>query len=158
MKAVLRKYSKASLVIPGPFTRHTKKLIDLTRKLGIEDKVLFLGKVSENDLQKLYQHSAVYSYPSPEEDFGLGPLEAGGWGVPTVAWRHGGPTVTVEDGVTGFLAEPYKVSNYAKLMFKLLNDQKLRAKMGKAAWERTKDVFSWDKHTDIIEKSILQLV
>jgi glycosyltransferase involved in cell wall biosynthesis len=158
MKKVLGKYPTVSLVIPGPFTRHTKKLINLAKKLDVGDKVLFLGEVSEIDLQKLYRYAAVYCYPSPEEDFGLGPLEAGGWGVPTVAWNHGGPTVTVEDGVTGFLAEPYKVSNYAKLMLKLLNDQKLRAKMGKAAWERTKEVFSWDKHTDIIEKSILQFV
>jgi glycosyltransferase involved in cell wall biosynthesis len=156
MKKVLREYSKVSLVIPGPFTRHTKKLIDLTKKLGIEDKVLFLGKVSENDLQKLYRHSAVYCYPSPEEDFGLGPLEAGGWGVPTIAWNHAGPTVTVHDGVTGFLAKPYDVSEYAKAINKLLGDPFLRAKMGKAAWERTKNVFSWKNHIDTLEKSILQ--
>lgn len=156
MKAVLRKYPKVSLVIPGPFTKHTKKLIDLTKRLGIVDKVLFLGEVSENDLQKLYQHSAVYCYPSPEEDFGLGPLEAGGWGVPTVAWNHAGPTVTVHDGVTGFLAKPYKISDYAKLILKLLNNQKLRAKMGKSAWERTKEVFSWDAHVDKLESSILR--
>src|SRR3990172_7605324 len=158
MKAVLRKHPKASLVIPGPFTRHTKKLIDLAKKLDIEDMVIFLGKVAENDLQKLYRHAAVYCYPSPEEDYGLGPLEAGGWGVPTVAWRHGGPTVTVEDGVTGFLAEPYKISYYAEAILKLLGNQKLRAKMGKAAWERTKNVFSWDNHVDILEKSILDIM
>lgn len=154
MEHVLRKYPDAKLVIPGPFTEHTKFLINLAKKLGIEDKILFLGKISELDLQKLYRHCAVYCYPSPQEDFGLGPLEAGGWGVPTVAWNHAGPTVTVEDGVTGFLAKPYKTTDYAKKMLLLFKDPELRAKMGQAAWERTKNVFSWENHVDILEKSI----
>jgi len=64
----------------------------------------------------------------------------------------------VEDGVTGFLAEPYKISDYAEAILKLLGNQKLRAKMGKAAWERTKNVFSWDNHVDILEKSILDIM
>lgn len=151
-------YKKAKLVIPGPFTKHTRFLKKKAKDYSIEDKILFLGKVSEGDLQKLYQHAAVYCYPSPQEDFGLGPLEAGGWGVPTVAWDHGGPTVTVKDGVTGFLAEPYEVEDYADKILKLLKNPKLRAKMGKAAWRRTKDVFSWKNHIDILEKSILQTV
>lgn len=158
MTYVLKEFPDAKLVIPGPFTEHTKKLIKLAKKLGIEDNIFFLGSVSEKELQKLYRHCAVYSYPSPEEDFGLGPLEAGGWGVPTIAWNHAGPTVTVEDGVTGFLAEPFKVKDYAKKMIKLFKDQKLRAKMGKAAWERTKNIFSWDNHVDILEKSTLQII
>ena len=158
MEKVLKKYPRAKLVIPGPFTAHTKKLIKLAENLNIKDKVYFLGQISEADLQKLYRHCAVYCYPSPEEDFGLGPLEAGSWGVPTVAWNHAGPTVTVEDEVTGFLAKPYEVSDYASKMLKLFKDQNLRAKMGKAAWERTKKTFSWNKHTDILESSILQFV
>ncbi len=151
---VVKKEKDAKLVIPGPFTDHTKNLKRLAKDLGIEDKVFFLGQISDKDLQRLYRHAAVYCYPSPEEDYGLGPLEAGGWGVPTVAWNHGGPTITVEDRVSGFLAEPYNVSDYAKHMQTLFGNQKLRAKMGKAAWKRTREVFSWKNHNDILEASI----
>lgn len=158
LKKILKKYPKALLVIPGPFTAHTETLQKLARKLGIERRVLFLGQISETDLQNLYRHAAVYLYTAPEEDFGLGPLEAGGWGVPTVAWNHAGPTVTVEDGVTGFLAKPYKTTDYAQKMLKLFTDPELRAKMGQAAWERTKEKFSWDAHVDTLEKTILQVV
>lgn len=158
LKEVVKKYPKAKLVIPGPFTEHTKELIKLSEKLGIKEKVYFLGQVSEKDLQRLYRHCTVYCYPSPEEDFGLGPLEAGGWGVPTVAWNHAGPTVTVDDGVTGFLAEPYKIKDYALKILRLLEDPRLRAKMGRAAWERTNSKFSWDNHIDILERSILRFI
>ena len=158
LKVILKTYKKVNLVIPGPFTQHSKALVRQAKKQGIEDKIYFLGQISESDLQLLYKNCAVYCYPSPEEDFGLGPLEAGGWAVPTVAWNHAGPTVTVEGGVTGFLAEPYDIDDYAEKILKLLGNPSLRVKMGKAAWERTKEVFSWENHVDILEKSILEFV
>lgn len=154
MKQVLKKEPQASLIIPGPFTPHTPKLINLSKRLKIDQKVLFLGQISEKDLQKLYQEAAVYCYPAPDEDFGLGPLEVGAWGVPTVAWNHGGPTVTVVHGKTGYLAKPYKVEDYAKGIIMLLSDPKKRAQMGKAARKQIQDNFSWEKHVDILEKEI----
>ncbi|MCJ7827879.1 glycosyltransferase, partial [Patescibacteria group bacterium] len=91
-------------------------------------------------------------------DFGLGPLEAGGWGVPTVAWKHGGPTVTVEDGVTGFLAKPYQTDDYAAKIRILLQDRKKRAKMGQKAWERTRDKFSWEVHLIKLDEEIKKVI
>ncbi len=151
---LLEKHQKVNLVIPGPFTEHTKSLIRLAKDLNIEQNIYFTKAISERSLQRLYRNACVYCYPSPQEDFGLGPLEAGAWSVPTVAWNHAGPTVTVENGVTGLLAEPYKISDYAEKMLMLFRDKKLRGKMGKAAFERTKNQFSWEKHLDILEKSI----
>jgi len=157
MFRVIKKFPKANLVIPGPYTEHTKHLVKLVKELGIEEKIFFLGQVKEGDLQKLYRNATVYCYPSPEEDFGLGPLEAGGWGVPTVAWNHAGPTVTVENEVTGFLVTPYKISEYAEKMIRLFKNPSLRIKMGKAAWERTSKKFNWNKHIDVLEESINKL-
>ncbi len=154
MKHVLKKAPEATLVIPGPFTPHTPKLINLSRRLKLDKKVLFTGQISERDLQKLYQEAAVYCYPSPDEDFGLGPLEAGAWGAPTVAWNHGGPAVTVVHGKTGYLAKPYQVDDYAKGIIFFLSDPKKRAQMGKAAWKQVKDNFSWDRHVDILAGEI----
>lgn len=156
MEKVVKKTPGATLVIPGPYTSHTSKLINLAKRLKIEDKVLFLGQVSEKELQKLYQEAAVYCYPAPEEDFGLGPLEAGVWGVPTVAWNHGGPTVMVRHNETGYLAKPYKIGDYAQGIIILLSDPKKRAEMGKAAWENVDKNFSWDRHVDILEKEMLK--
>jgi glycosyltransferase involved in cell wall biosynthesis len=122
--------------------------------LKIEKKVVFTGQISENELQKLYSEATLYCYPSPDEDFGLGPLEAGVWGVPTVAWNHGGPAVTVIHGKTGYLAKPYEIKDYAKGINEILSDPKKRVYMGKAAWEHVKVNFSWERHVDILEKEI----
>jgi glycosyltransferase involved in cell wall biosynthesis len=154
---VLEEYPHASLVIPGSFTLWTPKLIALTKKLGISSKVIFTGQISEEDLQRLYQGAAVHCYPSPEEDFGLGPLEAAAWAVPTVAWNHAGPTVTIINNKTGFLAQPNDIKDYAQKILKLLKSPQQQNKMGLAAWKRVKDKFTWDKHLDILEREIKKI-
>jgi len=144
---------QASLVIPGPFTAHTPRLVELAKQLGIEQQVLFLGQIPEPELQRLYREAAVYCYPAPEEDFGMGVIEAMAWGIPVVAWNHAGPTTTVLDGVTGFLAEPGNVESYAQAVAWLLLDPALRARMGAAAHDRVLRYFSWDRHVRILEKA-----
>jgi len=158
MRQVKKKFPKVKLVIPGLFTAHTPKLKQWARELKVGQQVLWLGRVGEEELQKLYQQAAVYVYPAPQEDFGMGPLEAGAWGVPTVAWHNAGPTVTVEDGVTGLLAKPFETGDYADKIIKLFQDKQLRFRMGRAAWRRVKKEFSWGQHIDILEKEINKVV
>src|SRR6185312_13788778 len=93
------------LVNPGPATSHTAVLKSLVSELRLNDAVLFLGPITEEELQRLYEGAAVYVYPAPEEDFGMGVIESMAKGVPVVAWNQAGPTVTVGPG-TGHLAEP----------------------------------------------------
>lgn len=153
MARIADEIPSATLVIPGRFTSHTPKLIALAGELGLEERVLFLGQISEANLQRLYREAAVYCYPAPEEDFGMGVIEAMAWGVPVVAWNNGGPTVTVLDGETGFLAEPFHVKSYADAMAWLLQDRALRNRMGKAARDRVDRYFSWDRHVRTLDRA-----
>src|SRR5256885_9015442 len=68
---VRKKHPRVQLVIPGPSTSHTASLQALVSELGLEDAVRFLGAISEEELQALYEGAAVYVYPAPEEDFGM---------------------------------------------------------------------------------------
>ena len=88
----------------------------------------------------------------------MGVIEAMAWGVPVVAWNKAGTTVTVSDGESGFLADPYKVESYAEGILRLLLDQSLRVKMGRAARDRVETLFSWDRHVRIMEGAIWQAV
>ena len=148
------RYPEMKLIIPGPFTDETQKLKKLVSKLHLDNHVLFVGQISEKDLQKLYRESVLYIYTAPEEDYGMGVVEAMGWGVPVVAWNHAGPTVTVRDGVTGYLAKPYDVSDFALKMHEAIKIMPVRAEMGKRAWNHVKDNFSWDNHINILEQSL----
>jgi len=150
---VLKKYKDVRLVIPGAETNLTPRLKDLADRLGISDKVIFTGPISQKSLQDLYQNAAVYLFTSPKEDLGIVVQEAQAAGVPVVAWNSGGPTITVIDGKTGFLIEPYFLEKMSDRIIYLLNNPKVRNEMGKAAWNHIKKNFSWERHIRYLSSS-----
>lgn len=62
--------------------------------------VRFAGRVSDAEAQQHLQHCQALIWPG-EEDLGLAPLEALASGRPVVAYRAGGATETMVEGVTG---------------------------------------------------------
>lgn len=62
--------------------------------------VEFLGKVSDEELEKLYQKAKALIFPQLE-DFGIVPLEAMACGTPVIAYGQGGALETVLPGVGG---------------------------------------------------------
>lgn len=155
MLEVRKKHPRAQMVIPGPSTSHTASLKSLVTELSLDDAVLFLGPISEEELQTLYEGAAVYVYPAPEEDFGMGVIEAMAKGVPVVAWNQAGPTVTVAPG-TGHLAEPLDVAGYAAGIIALLDHPAKNQLTGERAFEWARR-FDWERHIDTIEAAVLDV-
>ncbi len=152
---VRKSQPRTQLVIPGPPTSHTDSLKTLVRELGLEDAVIFLGAITEDELQSLYEGAAVYVYPAPEEDFGMGVIESMSRGVPVVAWNQAGPTVTVAPG-TGYLAEPLEVDDYAAGIAKLLASRSENQATGQRAFDWARR-FDWERHIDILERAVLDV-
>lgn len=152
---VRKRHPRVQLVIPGPSTSHTASLKELVKELGLEDAVLFLGPISEDELQSLYEGAAVYVYPAPEEDFGMGVIESMAKGVPVVGWNQAGPTVTVAEG-TGYLAEPLEVSDYAAGIAALLDDREKNQATGERAYQWARR-FDWERHIDTMERAVLDV-
>jgi len=155
MVEVRKKHPRAQLVVPGPATSHTASLKALVAELGLEDAVLFLGPITEDELQSLYEGAAVYVYPAPEEDFGMGVIESMAKGVPVVAWNQAGPTVTVAPG-TGHLAEPLDVNDYAAGIIELLDSKAKNQTVGEHAFEWARR-FDWERHIDVMERAVLEV-
>jgi glycosyltransferase involved in cell wall biosynthesis len=155
IEEVRARHPKVQLVIPGPATSHTATLHDLTAQLKLTDAVLFLGAITEDELTRLYEGAAVYVYPAPEEDFGMGVIESMAKGVPVVAWNQAGPTVTVGPG-TGHLAEPLEVRDYTAGILKLLDDPLANQAMGERAFEWARR-FDWERHLDTLQRVVLQV-
>jgi glycosyltransferase involved in cell wall biosynthesis len=106
-------------------------------------------------LQTLYEGAAVYAYPAPEEDFGMGVIESMAKGVPVVAWNQAGPTVTMRPD-TGHLAEPLEVGDYARGIASLLGDPAANQAAGERAFQWARR-FDWERHIDTLEHSILDV-
>jgi 1,2-diacylglycerol 3-alpha-glucosyltransferase len=72
---VLKKNPKTKFVIVGEGEEH-RKLLECSKQLGVSDKVLFLGEVSEDQKIALLQRADIYAYPSYKEGLSLSLLEA----------------------------------------------------------------------------------
>lgn len=59
------------------------------------ETVEFLGSVGDDALHELYSGARALLYPVEDEDFGIVPVEAMGYGVPVIAHRSGGPKETI---------------------------------------------------------------
>ena len=147
-------YPLLKCYVTGAFTRYTNQLVEYAKKLRISNKIVFTNNLNESDLMKLYRHAYVYAFTSPEEDLGLGPIEAGAFGVPSIVWDNAGPRETVLDGKTGYRVKPFDIYEMTRKHRRLLEDPNLRDEMGLHASRFVRHKFTWEKHIDILEKAM----
>ena len=115
----------------------------LTRELGVDDHVTFLGK--QDHVERLIRLAHGLLMPSQMESFGLAALEAMACGVPPVATRVGGVPELISHGVDGFLSAPGEIELQARQAVSLLTDEALHARMSKQARETAVSRFSTDR-------------
>ena len=151
---VIKDHPLLRLVITGEETIYTDKLKRLVKERSLEGKVLFLGFVGEGALEVLYRNAAVYLYTAPQEDFGMGIVEAMACATPVVAWDKAGPTGIMVDGVNGLLIKPFDVTRFAAGITRVVGERGLGEKLGLAAWEEIKRKFSYEKHVRAVEKGL----
>ena len=122
--------SKLVLVGDGP---DKEKADLLAKELGINDKILFLGKSDE--IRKILCLTDLFLLPSETESFGLAALEAMAGHTPVISSNTGGlPEVNVH-GVTGFLSDVGDVEDMAKNAIYLLSDETRLEKFKQQAFD-----------------------
>jgi len=104
------------------------RLIHLAARLGIGDRVMFLGKVTEEEREVLLSGSSVFVLPSVVEPFGIAALEAMAAGVPTIVSKTSG-VAEMSQGTT-FRVDFWDVEEFASRISELLEYPTLRAAMG----------------------------
>ena len=140
--ARLRNTNKAKLLMvgDGPDRPKAEWLAEVKEVAG---DVHFLGK--RNDMDRLLSVSDVLALPSEQESFGLVALEAMASEVPVIATRVGGVPEVVDDGADGFLLDVGDTEAMAAAASRLLQDEDLRVRMGKAGREHAKRNFCHDR-------------
>ena len=119
------------------------------RALGVGDMVVPTDWLSGEELQCAYAATDVFVTPSICFDtFGLVNLEAMEHRKPVVATEFGGSPEVIEDGATGFIANPFDVPAYAEKIARLLRDEDLRRTMGAAGHARMLERFTIERLTD----------
>jgi N-acetyl-alpha-D-glucosaminyl L-malate synthase BshA len=110
------------------------------RRLGLDDRVIVRENVSE--IEDYLQAADIGLFTSDMESFCLSILEALCFGCPSVAAEVGGIPEVVVSGSSGLLVPPGDAGAFARAVESLIRDTGLRAKLGGAARQRARELFS----------------
>lgn len=113
-----------------------------------------VGWLSGDDLKAAYFASDVVVVPSACFDsFPRSNPEAMACGKPVIATCYGGSPEIVQDGVTGFIVNPFDIELMAEKIVDLLKNPEKAKRFGQAGYERIKEHFNLHSQADrIIER------
>jgi glycosyltransferase involved in cell wall biosynthesis len=127
------------------------RLADRARALGIADRVVFAGSLSDAAIAEAYATAQVYVGLSRvdadinAEGFGIAFVEAAASGIPVVAGDSGGVRTAVRDGETGIIVDPVDPRAAAAAIDQLLRDSERRQAMGRAGRQAAEQYFNWER-------------
>ncbi len=110
---------------------------------GLQDRVRFLGFVSDQELLELYNSCALFCYPTLYEGFGLPVIEAMSCGAPVVTSRVASIPEVGGDAVV-YVDEPRDVTALAEALRAVLEDPARQASLREAGLRQAAR-FSWDR-------------
>ena len=143
IEAMLKLDARLLVVGEGPQGAEWR---ELTRQLSLQEKVVFLGRVSDEELVALYHACDVFVLPAihRSESWGAVQVEAMACGKPVVCTELGTGTSFVNlNGQTGLVVPPRDSVALASALDELLTNQVLRQEMGERARKRAASEFSY---------------
>lgn len=132
-------------------------LKNLALHLGLEKKIQFLGHLSNEEIPKVLQNIDIFVMPSINESFGVAAIEAQAMEIPVVASNIGGIPEAVLDQKSGILINPNSTKELQESIIKLIENPKLRKKMGKAGREHVLSKYDIKKNAIEFENLYLRL-
>ena len=143
--AYLKHVKRIRLVIiggDGPETAEYRRLQQIAVEHGIQNSVVFVGRIAQKSLPPYYSAADVLVVPSYSESFGLVGLESLACGTPVVATDVGAMHYIVREGETGRIvadAAPRALAHAVEAVltgsgFKKLSPAMIRASVLKFGW------------------------
>lgn len=132
---------KAKIAGKGPELDNLRKL---ARKLGVENRVEFLGFVSDDELLRLYAQCAAVFFAPQDEDYGYITLEAYLSKKPVItAFDSGGPLEFVTNHENGIILTSLEAPDAAQALESLVMDKSKCENWGQNGFQKVKDI-GWD--------------
>lgn len=155
----IENYKKIRLLIYGK-GELKNKLEDLTKELQIEDKVIFKGYISNEDVPKALNEMDIFVVPSilDSESFGVAAVEAMACEVPVIVSDVDGLKEVVVNNETGFVIpkkSPKEIANKIKI---LIENNDIVKKFKKNARDRVLKLYDWNKNVENMIKIYKELL
>lgn len=135
-----------------------QQLRELATSLGLEERIVFTGKLADPELHTLYSMCNLFAHPTLYEGSSLVTLEAMAHALPVIASSTGGIPDKVVEGETGFLVPPGDEAALAQRIVWMSDHQAERAEMGRRGARLAEDNFSWRKIATDTKELFLELV
>jgi len=125
-------------------------LTNLSRELGVKDRVHLVGHASPEDLPRWYNACDVFAMPNREingdtEGFGMVFIEAAACEKPSLAGVAGGTGSAVIEGVTGLRIDGNSIHEIVSHLCELLVHPNLAQALGAQGHERVLREHSWQR-------------
>lgn len=147
-----RYLSNDYVVLIGGTGTLRKKLEKKIRRLGLENKVMLLGRIPKNELPAYFGASKVFCLPSVQktEAFGIVQIEAMSCGKPVVATRipHSGVAWVNQHGVSGLNVTPGNARELAQAIQHIADDDAVYEQYAVSAKNRYQDLFTKERMID----------
>lgn len=126
------------------FPDYAKYCENLVRDLGLKERVEFLGRLESDELEDEYKKADIFVLPSLHEGYGMVVREAASYGLPIIATRVGAIPELVRNGESAILVNAGDVNALREALEKLLDDEGLRARMGRNAYLTVDFSYHWE--------------
>ena len=132
---------------------------ELTKKLGLADRVTFKGFVPQEELKDYYRECSVVALSSlwPEPIATIG-LEVMRYALPVVAFDAGGIKDWLHDGQNGFLVPWMDRPQFAARVEQLLTDKPLAKKLGENGLKFVSDTYDFETYIGDLEKMFARVI
>jgi len=124
------KVTDIHLVIMGVDFGYQAEMEKLIKKLNLSEEIKVIKNPPRDDVISAYGESEFLVLPSQWELSPLVPLESFAFKKPVISTNSHGIPYTVQNNKNGILVEPENSLELSNAIVKLLNDSKLREKLG----------------------------
>ena len=149
LEILSKRHSRVKLVFDGGGRRGS--LMRLSEQLGVKDKIVYVRSRNDEELAEVYAACDVFVFPA-QITWGLAVVEAMAAAKPVIVSRKCGVAEIISQNVNGILIDHARPEELAKQVELLLENPKLRKKLGQNAREYVKNNFSWEKYATRIEE------
>jgi glycosyltransferase involved in cell wall biosynthesis len=124
------------------------------RHLGVENRVIFMGRIPEDHLPGLYKGALALVFPSLYEGFGLPVIEAMACGTPVLTSN----TTSLPEvaGDAALLVDPTSINQIKTAIGQLCSDAGLRRSLSQKGLQRAK-FFKWDEVANKVKAVLNQM-
>jgi glycosyltransferase involved in cell wall biosynthesis len=129
--AIIAKEEKNLLLVIGGDGTCRANLVELSKELGLERRIIFTGFIEPGLKKDLFSQALLYIQCPKSDGVSLSMMEAMSSGQPLISSNVGETSILIESGLNGFLVDDVTSEKLADKIRKIVNDTELRARMSR---------------------------